>query len=215
MIILAFDCSSSMSIALMKNGKIIDEKYFPQNSSHSEKLVLELKNIINSHNLTFKEIDLFVANNGPGGYTGIRVALAVLKMLKITFDKPCLTLNSFEILSYKYRQQKSNLQVAISGNINEIFFTKYRFINNNFVEETAQLLTDYQAINQQLKLDDFICGSANKLFVEHQNKSNEDDNNLVGEMTNLALEIFKNQPKRCNQEILPLYLREPKTTAKK
>jgi len=215
MIILAFDCSSLMSIALMKNGKIIDEKYFPQNSSHSEKLVSELKNIINSHNLTFKEVDLFVANNGPGGYTGIRVALAVLKMLKISFDKPCLTLNSFEILSYKYRHQKANLQVAISGNINEIFFSKYRFINNDFIEEAPQLLTDYQTINQQLNIDDFICGSANKLFIEHQNKSNEDDNNMVCEMTNLALKIFKNQPQRCNQEILPLYLREPKITAKK
>jgi len=210
--ILAFDCCSAISIGLLKDDKLIDKKFFDQNTSHSEKLVLEIKNLVFSNNLDLKNIDLFVANNGPGGYTGIRVALSVLKMFKISYQKPCLTLNSFEILTNKYFHQKTKLNIAIKGNANEIFFAKYNFLNGKILQETQPIITDLDSIKKQLNPNEFICGSANKLFVDHQFKSEQDDVFLVDEMLILGEKLYKNN---LSQEILPLYLREPKTSTPK
>jgi len=215
MIVLAFDCSSTMAIALLKNNKIIDQKFIDQNYSHSEKLILEIKNLLLKNNLDLSNIDLFVANNGPGSYTGIRVALASLKMFKICYQKPCFVLNSFEILLEKYRHKNMNLNIAIAGNPNEIFFAKCQFIKGEILSEINPIISDFDNIQNQLKSDDFICGSANKLFVNHQSKSNENDNFLVYDMAILAIKIYQNKSINLSNEILPLYLREPNITFRK
>jgi tRNA threonylcarbamoyladenosine biosynthesis protein TsaB len=215
MIVLAFDCSSAMSIALLKDNKIIDQKFIDQNYSHSEKLILEIKNLLLTSNLDLSNIDLFVANNGPGSYTGIRVALASLKMFKISYQKPCFVLNSFEILLEKYRHVNMNLNIAITGNPNEIFFAKYQFIKGEILSTINPIITDFDNIKKQLKSDDFICGSANKLFIDHQFKSNENDNFLVYNMAILATKNYENKLINLQNEILPLYLREPNITFRK
>ncbi len=213
MLTLAFDCStSSMSIVLVDNEKILGEKNYLQEAKHSEMLVLEIKNLLDANKITFNDLDLIVGTHGPGSYTGIRVALAVLKIIKITLQKPVLTVNCCEVLAYKYSKNYSKINVAIQANGEEIYFAKY-VANNNLEEVASPMISNVSDIISEIKEDEFLCGSANKIFNKHLLKSNQEDMILAKDVAIFGQRKFLQN--KDLQDILPLYLRDPKITKRK
>ncbi len=213
MLTLAFDCStSSMSIVLMDNEKILGEKNYLQEAKHSEMLVLEIKNLLDANKITFNDLDLIVGTNGPGSYTGIRVALAVLKIIKITIPKPILTVNCCEVLAYKYSKNYSKINVVIQANKDEVYFAKYG-ANNNLEEVISPVISNVNDILSEIKEDEFLCGSANKIFNKHLLKSNQEDMILAIDVAIYGQRKFLQN--KDSQDILPLYLRDPKITKRK
>ena len=112
-------------------------------------LVVEIKNILDANKINFNDLDLIIATNGPGSYTGIRVALAVLKIIKITMQKPVLTVNCCEVLADKYSKNYEKINVAIEANNTEIYYAKY-IIKNNFTEKTNNFTKDMNEIFEEL-----------------------------------------------------------------
>ena len=213
MLTLAFDCStSSMSIVLMDNEKILGEKNYLQEAKHSEMLVLEIKNLLDANKINFKDLDLIVVTHGPGSYTGIRVALAVSKIIKITVQKPILTVNCCEVLAYKYSKNYSKINVAIQANKDEVYFAKY-VANNNLEELASPIISSIEDILLEIKEDEFLCGSANKIFNKHLLKSNQEDMILAKDVAIFGQRKFLQN--KDLQDILPLYLRDPKITKRK
>ena len=213
MLTLAFDCStSSMSIVLIKDTKILGEKNYFQEAKHSEMLVLEIKNLLDANKITFDDLELIIGTNGPGSYTGIRVALAVLKIIKITTQKPVLTVNCCEVLAYKYSQNYSKINVAIQANGEEIYYAKY-IVNNNLEEVVSPMISNAEDVLLEIKEDEFLCGSANKIFDKHLLKSNQDDIILAKDVAIYGQKKFLQN--KDSQDILPLYLRDPKITKRK
>ena len=213
MLTLAFDCStSSMSIVLVDNEKILGEKNYLQEAKHSEMLVLEIKNLLDANKITFNDLDLIVGTQGPGSYTGIRVALAVLKIIKITLQKPVLTVNCCEVLAYKYSKNYSKINVAIQANKDEVYFAKY-VANNNLEEVVSPMISNVGDIISEIKEDEFLCGSANKIFNKHLLKSNQEDMILAKDVAIFGQRKFLQN--KDLQDILPLYLRDPKITKRK
>ena len=213
MLTLAFDCStSSMSIALIDGTKILGEKNYLQEAKHSEMLVLEIKNLLDVNKINFNDLDLIIATNGPGSYTGIRVALAVLKIIKITTQKPVLTVNCCEVLADKYSKNHEKINVAIQANSTEIYYAKY-VIKNNFEEVLQPMISNVDDILSTIKEDEFLCGSANKIFDKHLLKSNQDDLILAYDVAIYGQKKFLQN--KDSQDILPLYLRDPKITKRK
>ena len=213
MLTLAFDCStSSMSIALLNGKKILGEKNYLQEAKHTEMLVLEIKNLLDVNKINFNDLDLIIATNGPGSYTGIRVALAVLKIIKITTQKPVLTVNCCEVLADKYSKNHEKINVAIQANSTEIYYAKY-VIKNNFEEVLQPMISNVESILLEIKEDEFLCGSANKIFDKHLLKSNQDDMILAYDVAMCGQKKFLQN--KDSQDILPLYLRDPKITKRK
>ena len=213
MLTLAFDCStSSMSIALLNDKKILGEKNYLQEAKHSEMLVLEIKNLLDANKITFNDLNLIIGTQGPGSYTGIRVALAVLKIIKITTQKPVLTVNCCEVLADKYTKNHEKINVAIQANSTEIYYAKY-VIKNNFEEVLQPMISIVDDILSTIKEDEFLCGSANKIFDKHSLKSNQDDVILAYDVAIYGQKKFLQN--KDSQDILPLYLRDPKITKRK
>jgi tRNA threonylcarbamoyladenosine biosynthesis protein TsaB len=213
MLTLAFDCStSSMSIALLNDKKILGEKNYLQEAKHSEMLVVEIKNLLDANKITFNDLDLIIGTQGPGSYTGIRVALAVLKIIKITTQKPVLTVNCCEVLADKYSKNHEKINAAIQANSTEIYYAKY-VIENNFEEVLQPMISNVDDILSTIKEDEFLCGSANKIFDKHSLKSNQDDVILAYDVAIYGQKKFLQN--KDSQDILPLYLRDPKITKRK
>jgi len=223
MIALVFDCSSSMSIALIKNNTILQEKFFEHQAKHSELLILEINKILIQHGYDFKDLDLVLVTNGPGSYTGLRVSLSALKMLKIGLKISCLTINSCAVIAQKYINQHPHIKVAIQGNVGEIYFAEYQRKNNTVQELIRPLITDVDEVYKNLKNDDFLCGSANNLFTNHSLKSNSLDLILARDIWILGeknLNYVGVNQINFNEDILfdqiaPLYLRDPKISVRK
>ena len=91
-------------------------KNFHKKKTSNEKLVREILDFIDSHNVNLDETFSVIVNQGPGSFSGIRISLAVAKGLEI----------SKKVKLYGYID--SNLKVFDQKNIEKL-------IINNLVEK--------------------------------------------------------------------------------
>ena len=63
-----------------------------------EKLTLIINGFLNSHKLSFKDINKIYLNRGPGSFAGIRNSLSIVKALYLThkIDYYCFSIQDFK-----------------------------------------------------------------------------------------------------------------------
>ena len=127
-------------------------------------------------------------------------------------QKPVLTVNCCEVLADKYSKNYEKINVAIEANNTEIYYAKY-IIKNNFTEALQPTISNVNDISSSIKNDEFLCGSANKIFTQHLLKSNQEDIILATDVAIYGQKKFLQN--KDSQDILPLYLRDPKITKRK
>jgi len=101
-IILALDTSTkNCSAALFNGNKIIALK--EQNSdgyTHAERLTLFIQEVIDSANLTLKEIKAIAISKGPGSYTGLRIGTSTAKGLCYALDIPLISISTLKAMAF-------------------------------------------------------------------------------------------------------------------
>ncbi|NHN31962.1 tRNA (adenosine(37)-N6)-threonylcarbamoyltransferase complex dimerization subunit type 1 TsaB [Paenibacillus agricola] len=99
-IVLAIDTStSSMSVALTRNGELLDELNSTAERNHSIHLMPHIQQVLGSAGLHTRDIDAFAVGVGPGSYTGVRIGVTVAKTLAWAHRKILLGVSSLEALA--------------------------------------------------------------------------------------------------------------------
>lgn len=105
--ILSLDSSSRyISAALAVDGVVRGEFNVSYDRSASEKLALMAKEILDIFGLKVDEIDAYAVSKGPGSFTGLRIAAAMIKAFSFKDDKPIYTVSSLKAMSYRYKGLK-------------------------------------------------------------------------------------------------------------
>ena len=75
--VLGIDTSSlATSVAVIEDNKLICEYTINTKKTHSQKLMPMIENMLNISDLNINEIDLIAVCEGPGSFTGLRIAMA-------------------------------------------------------------------------------------------------------------------------------------------
>ena len=78
--VLGIDTSSlATSVAVIEDNKLICEYTINTKKTHSQKLMPMIENMLNISDLNINEIDLIAVCEGPGSFTGLRIAMATAK----------------------------------------------------------------------------------------------------------------------------------------
>lgn len=104
MLILALDTSTKMgSVALCKeeNGsvRVLAERTSERQKSHSEFLNSAIDEVLQEAGCELSQVDLFATSQGPGSFTGLRVAGNIAKTFSYSFSKPMFVANSLITLA--------------------------------------------------------------------------------------------------------------------
>jgi universal bacterial protein YeaZ len=96
-LILALDTSARCtSVALARGDQILESRAVPGDERRSERLWLDVNELLQSPGLEIESVDLFGVCVGPGGFTGLRVGLAAVKGLAAATGKPIAGVTSLE-----------------------------------------------------------------------------------------------------------------------
>lgn len=119
--VLALDASSELcSLALIFNNGT--QFYYLQSDkprSHAQTILPMMNELLSKAGLTLKDIDLIALTNGPGSFTGIRIAVSVAQGLSYGTGIPCLPVSSLTAMTYSLFSQsdsKGNDQVSALKN---------------------------------------------------------------------------------------------------
>ena len=98
---LAIDTSGkNLTVIFCKDGKITE--YFDSECgvNHSVALMPKIEELSKKANFELSNADFFACVVGAGSFTGIRIGVATVKAMCFAFNKPCLSITSFDTLAY-------------------------------------------------------------------------------------------------------------------
>ncbi|SUY46694.1 universal bacterial protein YeaZ [Clostridium putrefaciens] len=98
--VLSVDSSSSTaSVAILEDNRLLGEINFNYKKQHSVLLLTMIDTLLNSISLDISEIDGFVISKGPGSFTGLRIGMATIKGLSFSSNKPFISVSSLDALA--------------------------------------------------------------------------------------------------------------------
>lgn len=100
MIVLAMETSTQLGgVSLIKDGKVLATASSLKQKSHSEALNGFIQSCLDQAHLKLTDVDVFAVGQGPGSFTGIRVAANAGKSLSYILKKPLVTIDSLLLLA--------------------------------------------------------------------------------------------------------------------
>lgn len=97
----ALDTSTAaLTIALLKDGKVIGESSTEADRNHSIRLLPDIQELLAKHGQKAAGLSGIAVGRGPGSYTGIRMAVTAAKTLAWTLKLPLIGISSLEALAY-------------------------------------------------------------------------------------------------------------------
>lgn len=89
--ILAVDTSTSILSIALRTETSYEERMVNGNFAPSENLMGEIKSLLERAGITLKDLDLLVCTKGPGSFTGLRIAMAMMKGISLATDTPLVS----------------------------------------------------------------------------------------------------------------------------
>lgn len=105
--ILAFDTSNqTLAAAILEDDQTIASFQLNQKMNHSLTLMPAIEHIMKISSLTPKDLDRIVVAQGPGSYTGIRIAVTTAKTLADTLKIELVGISSLKALAANVSDQR-------------------------------------------------------------------------------------------------------------
>ena len=91
-LILLLETSTDVcSVALSKNGIVINIEESLESNTHTEKLTILIKQCLDGAGYSFKALDAVALSSGPGSYTSLRIGTATAKGICYAMGIPLIT----------------------------------------------------------------------------------------------------------------------------
>ena len=118
--VLAFDTSSkALSLAILEDKQVLAETMINIKKNHSITLMPAIDFLMSSLDWTPKDLDRIVVAEGPGSYTGLRIAVATAKTLAHTLNIELVGMSS--LLALVPRQQEGLLVPLMDARRNNVY----------------------------------------------------------------------------------------------
>jgi len=99
-LILAIETATSIcSVALGKDGILLEKKELNTQNSHSSQLTVLIEDLLKSQNLKVADLSAIAISKGPGSYTGLRIGTSVAKGLCYACSLPLIAIETLESLT--------------------------------------------------------------------------------------------------------------------
>jgi len=99
-LILAIDTTNEFgSIALLEQGKLIEETLLHSPNGFGQVLFEHLLRLFDRHGRRVDDVACFAASSGPGSFTGVRIGLACVKGLAEATGRKVVTVSNLEALA--------------------------------------------------------------------------------------------------------------------
>jgi tRNA threonylcarbamoyladenosine biosynthesis protein TsaB len=116
--LLAFDSSTAaLAAAVIRDGVVAASSQSFTERNHSVHIVSEMKRLLAECGLKPDNVDIVAVGQGPGSYTGVRIAVTAGKTLAWTWNKPLIGVSSLEALALGVWQSREEAVPATGGKV--------------------------------------------------------------------------------------------------
>lgn len=121
--ILALETSTPCGgAAVVIDGRIVAEEVSRRQRSHSELLHVFTTNVLHSTGLKLTDFDAFAVGQGPGSFTGIRVAADAGKAFAAAVDRPLVTVDTLTQIASRFQEKSRPGLVLLNAYKNMVYY---------------------------------------------------------------------------------------------
>lgn len=136
--ILAIDTSSKIcSVAVLDDNEVLIEKHIDDSTTHSQKLMPMINDILKTYKLDLSDFDLFACSIGPGSFTGVRIGVSTVKAFCDVTNIPVASVSSLEGLAYNSLDsnfKESIICSLIDAKNDNVYCGIFKKENNDFIQ---------------------------------------------------------------------------------
>ena len=103
------------SVALTRGAAVLASSNGDPTTSHSNTLILEIRDVLTQANLSLNEVDLLAVASGPGSFTGLRIGIATVKALAETLTRPCIGVPTLEAIALAAGASEATVTLMPAG----------------------------------------------------------------------------------------------------
>lgn len=178
--ILAFDTSlGSTSVAISEGQNILAYAEDNNVSVQAERLIPMIEQVLADACLSYKEIDYLGVINGPGSFTGIRIALAAAQGIIFSMNITGCAVTNCDIANYRARlqvKQADKIVVFLNASRGQLYTQIFNSHDNSCLAPILVDIADATKILDQLN-GQIICTGNGIPFIYTQLQTH--DNILV------------------------------------
>ncbi|HUQ28610.1 MAG TPA: tRNA (adenosine(37)-N6)-threonylcarbamoyltransferase complex dimerization subunit type 1 TsaB [Usitatibacter sp.] len=138
--LLAVETSTELcSVALLRGGELFVEEALAENR-HSQMLVPMLRRILERARLDPAQLDAFGFGQGPGSFTGIRIACGIVQGLAFGANRPVVPVPS--LLALAEQSNEGRVIAALDARMGEAYLAAYARSGDDWDEVIAPRLVD-------------------------------------------------------------------------
>ena len=142
--LLAIETSTELcSVALLKDGALFVEEAMAENR-HSEMLLPMVRRVLERAHLEAARMDAFAFGQGPGSFTGIRIACGVVQGLAFGAGRPVVPVPS--LLALAEQSNERRVVAALDARMNEAYLAAYARNGEDWDEVVPPRLADAQSV---------------------------------------------------------------------
>jgi tRNA threonylcarbamoyladenosine biosynthesis protein TsaB len=217
LILLLETATTSCSVALALDEKVIAVKELSDRNIHASHITLFVHEVIEEAGRSFSDLDAVAVSKGPGSYTGLRIGISTAKGLCYALDIPLIAINTLKSMAngmissggfgndFLYcpmiDARRMEVYTAIyDHNLNEILPVQAKIIENNSFDE---LLSNHKIVffgDGAFKCSE-VLANPNAVILN-------DFNNAAADMSDLALYEFNKGNFEDVAYFEPLYLKD-------
>lgn len=153
--ILGIDTSSQHCVVALQTGELRTSDVRHSGRSHSRDILPLITSLLEKHDVALNALDCIVFGQGPGSFTGLRIAVGVVQGLGYGLNIPVVPVSSLACLAQAEFTRSGALQVVavLHARKEEVYLGCYRMVQGIAVLDGAEMVTDVKALNRHLTGD--------------------------------------------------------------
>ena len=194
--ILSFDTSNSLaSVAIIDNGKILSNHITKQSSQQAEQEQKQTQEV--KVKLKLSDMNLVSITNGPGSFTGVRIALAAALGLQTASQVEFIALTNFQVLGWHAKQIHPNKPIAVvlDARREQVYL---QLFNKDLENISEPMLISKEELPTYISSDMALIGDGV-----------DSELNLIANAEILAKASEFYWRNKSYHDLIPLYIRQP------
>ncbi|GEP74415.1 tRNA (adenosine(37)-N6)-threonylcarbamoyltransferase complex dimerization subunit type 1 TsaB [Weissella thailandensis] len=131
---IAFDTSNQpLSVALFEDDNLIDQRETNVRRNHSTQLLPFIDELVKQANWTPQDLDNVIVSQGPGSYTGLRIAVTTAKTLAFTLNISLTDISSLALLAANVADTNAVIVPIMDARNQNIYAAQYQWESGRLV----------------------------------------------------------------------------------